>query len=312
MQGDAVKLDSVDDFQRTFWGKRAVLSLQAHAQDTIEHQRQKADQRVGADTVQQTMADDPKVGVRLSLITATWNCAGTLVDCLASVAGQSYTNREHVLIDGASRDDTPRILEQHRDQLAVLVSEPDRGIYDALNKGIARASGDVVGFLHADDMFAGPDILAKVAAVFADPSVSAVYGDLQYVRKDEVSQVARHWQSSPFRRRDLEWGWMPPHPTLYVRREWYEYIGGFDTSYRIAADYFSILRMFSQPDFKAVYLPEVLVKMRLGGASNRSLKMIIRKSSEDWRALRQARVGALGGVGALVWKNLRKLGQFRY
>lgn len=247
----------------------------------------------------------------ISVITATWNCGITVADCLTSVAVQSYTNREHVLIDGASRDDTLRLLQAHREQLAVLVSEPDRGIYDALNKGIARASGDVIGFLHADDVFAGPDVLARVAAAFADPTVSAVYGDLQYVRKVDVNQVVRHWQSSPFSHRQLEWGWMPPHPTLYVRREWYERIGGFDIRYRIAADYFSILRLFSQPDFKAVYLPEVLVKMRLGGASNRSLKAIIRKSSEDWRALRQSRVGALGGVGALIWKNLSKLSQFR-
>lgn len=250
-------------------------------------------------------------GVKISLVTATWNCAGTVADCLASVAGQSYANREHVLIDGASRDDTLRVLQAHREQLAVLLSEPDRGIYDALNKGIARASGDVIGFLHADDVFAGPDVLARVAAAFADPTVSAVYGDLQYVRKDDVSQVVRHWQSSPFSRRQLEWGWMPPHPTLYVRREWYERIGGFDARYRIAADYFSILRMFSQPDFRALYLPEVLVKMRLGGASNRSLKNIVRKSREDLDALRRAGVGAFGGLGALVWKNLSKVGQFR-
>lgn len=250
-------------------------------------------------------------GVRISLVTATWNCAGTVADCLASVARQSYANREHVLIDGASRDGTLRVLQAHREQLAVLVSEPDRGIYDALNKGIARSSGEVVGFLHADDVFAGSDVLARVAAAFVDPTVSAVYGDLQYVRKDDIGQVVRHWQSSPFSRQQLEWGWMPPHPTLYVRREWYERIGGFDIRYRIAADYFSILRLFSQPDFKAVYLPEVLVKMRLGGASNRSLNAIIRKSSEDWRALRQSRVGALGGIGALIMKNLSKLSQFR-
>jgi glycosyltransferase len=249
--------------------------------------------------------------VKISLVTATWNCAGTVADCLASMAGQSYLNREHVLIDGASRDDTLRVLQAHREQLTVLVSEPDRGIYDALNKGIARASGDVVGFLHADDVFAGPDVLALVAAAFADPSVCAVYGDLHYVRQDDLTQVVRHWQSSPFSRRQLAWGWMPPHPTLYVRREWYERIGGFDTRYRIAADYFSILSLFSQPDFKAVYLPEVLVKMRLGGVSNRSLKNIIRKSREDLDALRRSKVGAFGGLGALAWKNLSKLAQFR-
>lgn len=255
--------------------------------------------------------DEQMSGVKISLVTATWNCAGTVAECLASVASQSYANREHVIIDGASRDDTLRVLQSHRDHLAVLLSEPDRGIYDALNKGIARASGDIVGFLHADDMFASPDVLARVAAAFADPTVSAVYGDLQYVRKNDVNRVVRHWKSSPFSRRQLEWGWMPPHPTLYVRREWYERIDCFDTRYLISADYFSILRMFSQPDFKAVYLPEVLVRMRMGGASNRSLKAFIRKSSEDWRALRKCRVGNLGGVGALIWKNLSKVIQFR-
>jgi len=187
------------------------------------------------------------------------------------------------------------------------VSEPDRGIYDALNKGIARASGDVVGFLHADDVYASPDVLARVAEAFADPSVAAVHGDLQYVRKDDTARVVRHWRSSPFSPDRLRRGWMPPHPTLYVRREWYERIGGFDTRYRIAADYHSILRLFSQPGFRSAYVPEVFVKMRLGGASNRSLRNIVRKSREDLEALRRTGVG---GVGTLTWKNLGKIGQF--
>ncbi len=245
--------------------------------------------------------------MKISIITATWNCAETVGDCLDSVAEQSWPNREHVVIDGASGDATVEVLESRRAQLSVLVSEPDRGIYDALNKGIARASGDAVGFLHADDVYASPDVLARVAEAFADPSVAAVHGDLQYVRKDDTSQVVRHWKSSPFSRRRLRWGWMPPHPTLYVRREWYARIGGFDTRYRIAADYFSILQLFSQPGFKAAYLPEVLVKMRLGGASNRSLANVMRKSREDLDALRRTRVG---GVGTLAWKNVSKLGQF--
>ena len=234
--------------------------------------------------------------MKISVITATWNCAATLGDCLVAVKRQTHTDREHVVIDGASSDGTLELLQARRDQLAVLVSEPDRGIYDALNKGIARASGDVVGFLHADDVYAGPDVLAHVAQAFADPTVCAVYGDLQYVRKDNLNQVVRHWQSSPFTRARLQRGWMPPHPTLYVRREWYQRMGGF-----------SILSLFAQPDFKAVYLPEVLVKMRLGGASNRSLKNIIQKSREDLDALQRSGVG---GVGALVWKNVSKLGQF--
>lgn len=216
-----------------------------------------------------------------------------------------------MVIDGASSDGTLSLLEENRGQIAVLISEPDKGLYDALNKGIARSTGDVVGFLHADDVYAHPDVLAHVAQAFADPEVCAVFGDLQYVKKEDTTVVVRHWQSSPFSEQRLAWGWMPPHPTLYVRREWYEKIGGFDTSYRIAADYFSILQLFSQPGFRAVYLPQVMVKMRLGGASNRSLRNVIRKSREDLDALRRSKVGALGGLGALVWKNLSKLGQFR-
>lgn len=227
------------------------------------------------------------------------------------MASQTYANREHVVIDGASCDGTLRVLQAMRSQLAVMLSEPDRGIYDALNKGVTRASGDVIGFLHADDVYASPDVLTHVAQAFADPAVCAVYGDLHYVRKDDMTQVVRVWHSMVFTPQRLAWGWMPPHPTLYVRKQWYERIGGFDTRYRIAADYFSILQMFSQPDFKAVYVPEVFVKMRLGGASNRSLKAVVRKTREDWAALRRARVGALGGLGALVWKNLSKLGQFK-
>ncbi|OYU12446.1 MAG: hypothetical protein CFE38_08240 [Comamonadaceae bacterium PBBC1] len=144
--------------------------------------------------------------MKISIITATYNCAQTLGDCLSSVASQAYANREHVVIDGASQDGTLDVLQASRSQLAVLLSEPDRGIYDALNKGIAHASGDVIGFLHADDVYASPDVLAHVAQAFADPAVCAVYGDLQYVRKDDMSQVVRVWQSAVFTTQRLTWG----------------------------------------------------------------------------------------------------------
>jgi glycosyltransferase len=251
------------------------------------------------------------MSLRISVITATWNCVETVEDCLRSVSQQTWVNREHVVIDGISSDGTVEALARHRENIGVLVSEPDEGIYDALNKGIARASGDVVGFLHADDVFSGPDVLASVAAAFDNPGICAVFGDLQYVRRKDVGRVVRHWRSSPFSRQKLEWGWMPPHPTLYVRREWYGRIGGFDTRYKIAADYFSILELFNQPEFVSTYLPKVLVKMRLGGASNRSLRNVFTKSREDLNALQRSGVGALGGFGALVGKNLSKLGQFR-
>jgi glycosyltransferase involved in cell wall biosynthesis len=246
-------------------------------------------------------------GIKISVITATWNCEETVDGCLASVAAQTYEVVEQIVIDGGSIDGTLEILQKRRAQLAELVSEPDKGIYDALNKGISKSTGDVIGFLHADDVFAGPDVLQRVADAFASADVSAVYGDLQYVRKQDTDHVVRHWRSGQFSARKLAWGWMPAHPTLYVRRDWYEKVGGFDTSYRIAADYLSILTLFSQPDFRALYIPRVMVKMRMGGASNRSLANLIRKSREDYSALRHTGVG---GIGALAWKNFSKLGQF--
>lgn len=246
----------------------------------------------------------------ISVVTATWNCANTLPDCLASVARQTYTNREHVVVDGASIDGTIDVIKRHIDQIVKFKSEPDKGIYDALNKGIQLATGDVVGFLHADDLYASDDVLSKIAQAFEDPTVCAVYGDLKYVSQKDTSKVIRHWHGKPFNQRDLGLGWMPAHPTLYVRRDWYSMIGGFDVNYRIAADYLSILKLFTQPAFKTQYLPEVLVTMRLGGASNKSIKAIIQKSKEDWRALRSCNFSVPNALRAIAWKNLRKLTQF--
>lgn len=250
------------------------------------------------------------MSLKISVVSATWNCLATVKDCLAAVSDQTYEHCEHVVIDGASTDGTAEFLESKRSQLAVLVSEPDKGIYDALNKGILLSTGDVVGFLHADDMYAHAGVLADVARSFEDPTVCAVYGDLQYVKKSDTNQVVRHWVSAPFDSRRLAIGWMPPHPTLYVRREWYERIGGFDTRYRIAADYFSALQLFSNSEFKAVYLPQVMVKMRLGGESNRSIKNVVQKSAEDFDALRRSGFGPVASLMALSLKNLSKVGQF--
>ena len=250
------------------------------------------------------------IPLKITVITAVYNGKDTVVSAIESVANQTWPNINHVVIDGCSNDGTVEILRRILNPQSVFISEPDNGIYDALNKGIAHSSGDVIGFLHSDDVFANIDVLAHVAQAFADSSVCAVYGDLQYVRKDDTNQIVRHWHSSSFTPRRLSWGWMPPHPTFYVRRQWYDRIGGFDSRFRISADYLSILQLFSQPDFRAVYLPEVLVKMRLGGVSNKSIKCLLLKSLEDWLALRTTGVGALYGVGALVWKNLSKVGQF--
>ena len=245
--------------------------------------------------------------VKVSVVTACYNSAKTIGTTIQSVNAQSYANIEHVFIDGGSTDDTLNVISASARKNHSVLSESDAGIYDALNKGVQRATGEVVGFLHADDFYTDDSVVERIADCFSRPEVQAVYGDLQYVSQSDTDKVIRTWNTKTFSPGRLKRGWMPPHPTLYVRTEWYERIGGFDTQYRIAADYLSILQLFSHPDFEAVYLPQVLVKMRLGGASNRSLRNIIQKSREDYAVLKRAGVG---GLGTLLSKNLRKVGQF--
>ena len=245
--------------------------------------------------------------MKISVVTAVFNRADTVADALASVQAQTWPLVEHIVIDGGSTDGTLPILQARRRQLAVLVSEPDGGIYDALNKGIRCATGEVVGFLHADDLFETPDSLAQVAAAFDDPAVDAVYGDLVYVRKDDPARVVRYWRAGPYVAGCLERGWMPPHPTFYVRRAVYERLGLFDARFRISADYESVLRILGRGGIKTAYLPQVLVRMRLGGISNRSLRSMLLKSREDYAAMR---ANGVGGVAALVRKNFIKLPQF--
>ena len=245
--------------------------------------------------------------MKISVITAVFNSHGTIASAIESILSQTEVNTDLVVIDGGSDDGTLDVLRGYTGRIGTLVSEPDHGIYDALNKGIRSASGDVVGFLHSDDMFADNSVLSRVAAAFADPGVDAVYGDLVYVDRNDPDQVIRYWRAGEFSRKRLGWGWMPPHPTFYVRRSVYERLGGFDTSYRIAADYDCMLRFLGPGGLRVAYIPEVLVKMRVGGASNRSLRNMVRKSTEDLRALRSNRVG---GIGTLIWKNVSKLPQF--
>ncbi len=245
--------------------------------------------------------------MKVSIITAVFNQRDTIEDALDAVDHQLHDEVEHLVIDGASNDGTAELLERYRNQINVLISEKDQGIYDALNKGIQLATGEVVGFLHADDLFADDQVVSRIASAFADPAVEAVYGDLVYVSKSDTGRVIRHWHAGAFSPRRLSWGWMPPHPTFYARRSVYDRLGAFDTRLRIAADYDCMLRFLGRGGVLPAYIPEVLVKMRVGGVSNRSIANILRKSREDYRALT---TNGVGGLGALVWKNLSKLRQF--
>jgi len=248
--------------------------------------------------------------IKISVITATWNSRATLLDCLNSVAGQDHENIEHILVDGVSTDGTLDVIRSRMCQIQKFSCEPDGGIYEALNKGIKIASGEIIGFLHADDLYASNDVLSRIADAFLDPNIDAVYGDLLYVDKSNTSKVVRRWKSRAFEKSDLDWGWMPAHPTLYVRRQWYAEIGGFNVNYKIAADYLSILKLFRQENFKSFYLPKTFVKMRLGGSSNKSIQAIIKKSKEDWWVLRSCNFSVSNAIKAIVFKNLRKVNQF--
>ncbi len=220
---------------------------------------------------------------------------------------QRHVNLEHVVIEGKSRDGSLAAIEHAAHDRMRVISEPDKGIYDALNKGIRHATGDVIGFIHSDDFLAHDEVLAQIAVAFEDSAVDAVFSDLDYVAQSDTSHVIRHWSTGPFHPRRLKYGWMPAHPTLYLRRGIYERYGSYDINFGIAADYDFILRYFSQARGKAIYIPEVLYKMRVGGVSNRNWAKIRQKMQEDMLAIRRNQVG---GLHTLALKNLTKVGQF--
>ncbi len=243
----------------------------------------------------------------ITLITVVYNNVNHIKGAIQSVLSQNHPHIEYVVIDGDSDDGTVEVIKEFQDKITVLLSEPDKGIYDALNKGIRHSSGDVVGFLHSDDFFSHDEIVSQIAKVFANDRVDVVYGDLNYVKKGQTNTIVRHWKAGEFSQRKLTYGWMPPHPAFYMRRELYDQFGGFDLTYKIAADYDCMLRFLSKRNLIVLYIPEVFVNMRVGVVSNKSLSNILQKSREDYRALKSNHVG---GVLALVWKNLSKLPQF--
>lgn len=185
-------------------------------------------------------------------------------------------------------------------------SRSDRGIYDAINRAIKRSTGDIVGLLHSDDFFAGKDVVYKIFKEFENKEIDGVYGDLQYVRASDINRVIRHWRSGEFNAEALKRGWMAPHPTLYLRRSVFERFGYYDTSFRISADYDAMLRIMKNEQISLAYIPEVLVRMRIGGASNRTLTSILRKMREDYRA---AKNNNIGGIKVVALKNFRKINQ---
>jgi len=250
------------------------------------------------------------MSLKVSLITATYNSAKTFEMCMNSVLSQTYSNIEYIIIDGNSHDGTIALIKSKADIYGNMhwVSENDEGIYDALNKGISKATGDIIGFVHSDDYLASNVVVENIVHVFNTYQVDGVYGNLHYVNFNNANQIVRNWRSRPFEKKLLNRGWMPAHPTLFLKKDVYKQQGNFNLEYKIAADYDFILRIFQNTNYKFQYLPETIVKMRVGGASNRSLKNIIEKTKEDFRAARSN--GLRIPFKVILQKNLVKIPQW--
>jgi glycosyltransferase involved in cell wall biosynthesis len=246
--------------------------------------------------------------LKISIITVAFNSAKTIGDTMQSVADQNYTCTEHIVIDGASTDNTLGIVKQFATSTTIVKSDRDKGIYDAMNKGLAIATGDVVGFLNSDDIFNDVDCVSKIAQAMSVSHVDACYADLIYVSHANPQRVVRYWKSRTYKAGLCARGWMPAHPTFYARKTVYEKYGFFNTRFKLQADFDMALRLLDIHKIRTVYLPTVLVKMRTGGASNASIKNIIRGNLEASQACVQN--GLPGGVIFILKKIISRLPQF--
>ena len=238
--------------------------------------------------------------MRVSIITACYNRAATVGAAIESVAAQTHDDIEHIVVDGGSSDGSLDVIGRHAASVAKLIPGPDRGPYDAFNKGIAAAAGEIVGFLHSDDLYARDDVVRTVASHMQSESLDALYGDVAFVRADDVDRVVRVYSSRRFHPSRIAWGWMPAHPALFLRRAVYQQYGGFRTDYRIAADFEFVARIFSAGNLRYAYLPEVFVKMRLGGVSTRGWRNTLTLNREVLRACRE------NGIATNYFKILSK------
>lgn len=218
--------------------------------------------------------------MKISIITVAYNSGKTIEDTLKSVVNQDYKSVEYIIIDGGSNDDTLQIVEKYRSQIAIILSEKDKGIYDAMNKGIALATGDIIGILNSDDFYPDSHVLSKIVSEFKS-GIDGVYADLVYVDPLNTAKIARTWKSGDYKQGAFLKGWMPPHPTFFVRKEIYDKYGTYALHLRYAADYEFMLRVIHKHGIKLAYLPEMIVRMRVGGASNASLKNRIKANRED-------------------------------
>jgi glycosyltransferase involved in cell wall biosynthesis len=244
--------------------------------------------------------------LKLSLVTVVYNAQDTIRQCIQSVISQNYPHLEYIIIDGGSTDNTLAIIQEYREHIHVLVSEPDKGIYDAMNKGIRLATGDVVGMLNADDHFADDHVLQSVAGIFVQRDMEIVYGDLDII--DRHRKVIRKWRSGEYNRNSFKLGFMPPHPTFYCRRNLFDQFGFYSSDHGSAADYELMLRLMYRHRVKSYHLKQVIVKMRAGGISSKNLNNRTKAWQFDLLAMRQNKLPF--PILTLVLKPLRKIVQF--
>lgn len=226
--------------------------------------------------------------MKVSLITVSYNSVKTLRETIFSVANQYYFNIEYSVVDGGSKDGTIDIIKENEKGISISISEFDNGLYDALNKGIRMATGDVVGILNSDDVFYDEQVLANVANAFEEePELDAVIGDIVFVKEDDLNQVVRRYSAKNWSPSKFAWGYMPPHPSFFVRREWFEKLGYYKTDYKIAADYELLIRFLLKGGLRWKYLPLTTTKMRMGGLSTRGIQSLITLNKEIYRACRE-------------------------
>lgn len=246
--------------------------------------------------------------MKVSLITVVFNCEEYIEQCIQSVLAQDYRELEYIVIDGKSSDRTPSIIDRYTDRLSYYLSEPDCGMYDALNKGISAATGELIGIVNADDYLVESDAISAVAGFLIRHNADAVYGNLNYVKRSRPTVITRSWRSNPWNRGKLRFGWMPAHPALFIKKSCFQRYGHYSLQLGTAADYELILRFFYKHQMHAVFLNKLIVHMRMGGMSNRNLKSLLNACANDYRAMVHNQLPA--PLLALVCKKLRKLSQF--
>ena len=244
--------------------------------------------------------------MKVSLITIAYNSAATIEDTIKSIVAQEYSNIEYIIIDGGSTDNTLSIIEKYKESISTIISEPDKGIYDAMNKGVQNATGDLVGILNSDDIYADNKVVSNIVEAIGNKD--SIYADLVYVNRDNTDKVTRYWKSGKYRKGIFKKGWMPPHPTFFIKKSCYDQYGIYNLQLKSAADYELMLRMLHKHNISVAYLPEVITKMRVGGQSNITVLNRFKANTEDRLAwtINNLKPGRL----TLTMKPILKLSQF--